>query len=128
MELFLKVVYQVLSPIQAAQFVVESFPYHCDVLAMANVLSTVFGKDVVGGGTSTLSGGVNLANGVNGSSKPAASSLSGPKDGGIMNIGLNLSKPAAGDSYNVMMSSRFSSYCATYPLRSNDGTCLLDYA
>ena len=68
MELFLKVVYQILSPIQAAQFVVESFPYHCDVLALANVLSTVFGKDqaagAAGGGgvggpvPSTASGGM----------------------------------------------------------------------
>jgi hypothetical protein len=45
MELFLKVVYQTLSPIQAALFVVESFPYHCDVLALANVLSFVVWND-----------------------------------------------------------------------------------
>lgn len=41
MELFLKVVYQILSPVQAALFIVEAFPYHCDSLAMANVLSTM---------------------------------------------------------------------------------------
>ncbi|EFJ40496.1 hypothetical protein VOLCADRAFT_99696 [Volvox carteri f. nagariensis] len=45
MELFLKVLYQVLSPVQAALFVVEAFPYHCDVLALSNVLALVFGKD-----------------------------------------------------------------------------------
>ncbi|GIM07602.1 hypothetical protein Vretimale_11674 [Volvox reticuliferus] len=45
MELFLKVLYQVLSPVQAALFVVEAFPYHCDVLALSNVLALVFGRD-----------------------------------------------------------------------------------
>lgn len=48
MELFLKVLYQVLSPVQAAVFVVEAFPYHCDVLALANVLNMVFDKEQSG--------------------------------------------------------------------------------
>lgn len=41
MELFLRVIYQILSPVQAALFIVEAFPYHCDSLAMANVLVTM---------------------------------------------------------------------------------------
>lgn len=56
MELFLKVVYQILSPVQAAIFVVNSFPYHCDVLALANVLSSMFGKEGTGPGTSGAGG------------------------------------------------------------------------
>lgn len=55
MELFLKVLYQVLSPVQAALFVVESFPYHCDVLALSNVLALCFGKDV--GNVGNMGGG-----------------------------------------------------------------------
>ena len=47
MELFLKVVYLILSPVQAALFVVEAFPFHCDVLALANVLAQAYSK---GGG------------------------------------------------------------------------------
>jgi hypothetical protein len=54
MELFLKVLYQVLSPVQAALFVVEAFPYHCDVLALSNVLALVFGKEGHGAGGSGL--------------------------------------------------------------------------
>ena len=41
MELFLKVVYQILSPVQAALFIIEAFPYHCDSLSMANILASV---------------------------------------------------------------------------------------
>lgn len=60
MELFLKVLYQVLSPVQAALFVVEAFPYHCDVLALSNVLALVFGKDgsQVGGGVGPVGSGM----------------------------------------------------------------------
>ena len=65
MELFLKVVYQILSPVQAALFVVESFPYHCDVLALANILSILFGKEGGGGaaglGNPTIGGGPGMA-------------------------------------------------------------------
>eukprot|EP00195_Chlamydomonas_chlamydogama_P013583 CAMPEP_0202891622 /NCGR_PEP_ID=MMETSP1392-20130828/1634_1 /ASSEMBLY_ACC=CAM_ASM_000868 /TAXON_ID=225041 /ORGANISM="Chlamydomonas chlamydogama, Strain SAG 11-48b" /LENGTH=885 /DNA_ID=CAMNT_0049575427 /DNA_START=214 /DNA_END=2871 /DNA_ORIENTATION=+ len=62
MELFLKIVYQILSPVQAALFVVESFPYHCDVLALANVLFIVFGKDSNMAGSMGLAGGMGLGN------------------------------------------------------------------
>ena len=95
---------------QAAQFVVESFPYHCDVLAMANVLSTVFGKDAAagsGGAASlvrpTVSGaGVNLATG-NGSASNAKPTMSQGQSGlgmqaGFGNAGLNLGmQKASGD-------------------------------
>ncbi|GFR50111.1 hypothetical protein Agub_g12259, partial [Astrephomene gubernaculifera] len=67
MELFLKVLYQVLSPVQAALFVVEAFPYHCDVLALANVLALVFGKDGSNvGGVGGMAGMGAQPNGMNG--------------------------------------------------------------
>eukprot|EP00197_Chlamydomonas_leiostraca_P004150 CAMPEP_0202870920 /NCGR_PEP_ID=MMETSP1391-20130828/17196_1 /ASSEMBLY_ACC=CAM_ASM_000867 /TAXON_ID=1034604 /ORGANISM="Chlamydomonas leiostraca, Strain SAG 11-49" /LENGTH=628 /DNA_ID=CAMNT_0049551595 /DNA_START=52 /DNA_END=1935 /DNA_ORIENTATION=- len=56
MELFLKVVYQILSPVQAALFVVESFPYHCDVLALANVLAVLYSKEGAGQGVGSSNG------------------------------------------------------------------------
>ena len=90
MELFLKIVYQILSPIQAAQFIVESFPYHCDVLALANVLSTVFGRDL--GASSSQQQQLNLgmpsfAAGGAGRARPTSSR---PNSGGISSSVLNL--------------------------------------
>ncbi|GLC36722.1 hypothetical protein PLESTB_000789800 [Pleodorina starrii] len=94
MELFLKVLYQVLSPVQAALFVVEAFPYHCDVLALSNVLFLVFGKDGsnVGnmgpmgaaqtgmGGSDPLDMMMNMGGGGGGGGGPAAGA--GPSGGG----------------------------------------------
>ncbi len=110
MELFLKVVYQILSPIQAAQYVVESFPYHCDVLALANVLSTVFGKEPGGGANLANVGqaaGMNLVLGA-GPARPGSSHMQsggefpsgqqGSKLGGLGNSGLNLGEKASGYS------------------------------
>lgn len=42
---------------QAAVFVVEAFPYHCDVLALANVLALLFGKDGSAAGINGAGGG-----------------------------------------------------------------------
>jgi hypothetical protein len=67
MELFLKVVYQVLSPVQSAVFVVEAFPYHCDVLALANVLHMMYSggggmaQGGSGGGSSAGVAGAGMA-------------------------------------------------------------------
>ncbi len=70
MELFLKVVYQVLSPVQAALFVVESFPYHCDVLALANVLSMMYTAAASGAGNGGAGAGAAVSGG--GGGVPAA--------------------------------------------------------
>ncbi|GAX84580.1 hypothetical protein CEUSTIGMA_g12001.t1 [Chlamydomonas eustigma] len=89
MELFLKVVYQTLSPIQAALFVVESFPYHCDVLALANVLSSVVLNDSTTEGNS-------------GNTQPAVAGLNSQLEGlpklrnsQLMQQGMNNSSSAA---------------------------------